>query len=96
MNKSGNLILTFISYHLSYHLSYHFDVMHKITSRLSLDQIVATNSIEAQNPPLITVIFCYVAQIGECYFPFFWQNSIPLSNGNVNVTKNGYMNNKYF
>ena len=40
---------------------------------LLLDRIVATNGIQAPNPPLTTAIFAYVAQIGECYIPF-WPN----------------------
>ena len=38
-----------------------------------LDGIVATNGIKAPNPPLVTGIFGYVAQIGECYIPL-WPN----------------------
>ena len=43
-----------------------------------LDRVVATNGIQAPNPPLTTGIFGYVAQIGECYFPLFGKTVFPL------------------
>lgn len=40
---------------------------------LLLDRVVSTNGIQVPNPPLTTGIFDYVAQVGECYIPF-WSN----------------------
>ena len=42
-----------------------------------LDRVVATNGIQAPNPPLTTGFFGYVAQIGECYFPFLAKQYSP-------------------